>query len=80
MTDDELLLELVSSEYWRLLKREARKMEMGLTGRLLAPSTTLVELVGKEGLAGRLAMLRDFFARLEEQAEDFAKKQRDKDK
>jgi hypothetical protein len=72
----DLILELVTSPHWKALKREIQSLEAGLTARLLVPSTSLIELVAKEGLSSRLAALRQFVAEIEEKADRHARQVR----
>lgn len=70
------LLELVSSHYWRAVKHEIHAMETGLTAQLLTPSTSLIELVAKEGQSSRLAGLRQLVTTIEEKADQHARRVR----
>jgi len=72
----DILLELTTGPYWRAIKREIREMEVGVTARLLQPSTSLIELVAKEGHSSRLAGLRQLVTTIEEKAERHAKQLR----
>ena len=67
------LMELVGSPYWRAVKREIQEMEVGITARLLQPSTSLVDLAVKEGHTSRLAGLRQLVTTIEEKADRHAK-------
>lgn len=69
---EDLLMELVSSSYWKALKREAKTIEQSLIQRLTQPITSLSDLVAKEGNASKLAGLRELFAHVEEVAENHA--------
>lgn len=70
------LQELVTTSYWRAVKREAASLEQGLIARLATPMQSLPDLIMKEGNASRLAALRDFISEIEQKAERHAKRLR----
>lgn len=72
----DLLQELVTTSYWRALKREVAETERGLIARLCEPIKSLEDLVSKEGNASRLAALRSLVNDIEEKAERRAKQLR----
>jgi hypothetical protein len=78
MSEDHLdeLQELVTTSYWRALKREVAETEKGLIARLCEPIRSLEDLVAKEGNASRLAALRQLVNDIEEKAERRAKQLR----
>jgi len=79
MSEDhlDLLMELVSTHYWRALKREIHETEKGLIARLCEPIKSLQDLVTKEGNSSRLAALRTLVNDIEQKAERRAKQLRD---
>ena len=70
------LMELVTTSYWRALKREVAETERGLIARLCEPIKSLQDLVMKEGNSSRLAALRTLVNDIEQKAERRAKQLR----
>lgn len=73
----DLLTELVGTDLWRAVKHEAALLQESLVSRLQAPSTTLIDLVAKEGHSSRLAAIREFIQGIEQIADRRAKQLRE---
>jgi hypothetical protein len=73
---EDLLMELVTTDMWRAVKREVAATSESLIHRLTQPINSLEELVAKEGNASRLAALRQLVADIERKAEQRAKQLR----
>lgn len=72
------LMELVSSHYWRAVKKEIEHIQTGLISQITTPITSLDQVFAKEGNASRLAALREFVREVEKKAENRAKQVRNK--
>lgn len=73
----DVLMELVSSHYWKHVKREVEHLQTGLISRITQPITTIPDLIAKEGNASRLAALRELVSEIEKKAENRAQQRRD---
>lgn len=73
----DLLMELVGTDLWKAVKKEAALLQESLVARLQAPSVTLIDLVAKEGHSSRLAAIREFIEGIEQLAERRARQIRE---
>jgi hypothetical protein len=73
---EDTILELVTSEYWRAIKKHIIRQEQGLIAQLCVPIQSIQDVFGKEAKASRLAALRQFVNDLEEIAERRAQQRR----